>query len=179
MGRMPTKFADQTIKFRIPFTMPGEAVVLNQTTGQLFPDSTYLHNVDKPFEIHRVVIEIAPMDDAATPLLLTPPFFGAIIDHAKILRNYVRLRMQDTSKNEFMTKAAQLVSTLTRENTAAWEWEEPYTIVRAEGFTNQVDNICEDYTVIVGQEEVTVANLKIAITYEGFLIVIAPPSETR
>lgn len=182
MGRLPVKYADKLIKFRIPFTMPGELVISRSTTGLLFADSTFLHNTDKPFEIHRMIVTIAAMDNATPPLIINVPLAGALGAGQMdvILRDYVRLRIQDTAKNELLTKAAQLVSNLVRNNTGAWEWEEPYTIVRSEGFTISVDTIVPaNFVIAVGETSATVANLRVGITFEGFLIVIEPPSETR
>lgn len=181
MGRLPTRYANKEIKFRIPYTIPGEVVMAGAAQGILFPDSTFLHNVDKPFEIHRVLVDIIPMTDAATPLPPSPVFLGAIPNLPELLRNYVRIRVQDTSKNEMFTKAAQLVSDLVRDNTGCWEWEEPYTVVRSEGLTINVDSIIPGgtFSITVGAVTTAFPNLRVAITLEGFLLVIEPPSETR
>jgi hypothetical protein len=180
MGRLPTHFADQRIKFRIPYTMPGELVLGLSATGVLFPDSTFLHNVDKPFEVHRVVVNTYPFDDGTPPDPLDPLFCGQIPDHEKILRNFVRTRIQDTSKNELMNKSAQLLSTLVKDNSATWEWEDPYTIVRSEGFTVSADCLlAAGYPITVDAVTVNVENVRFGLTFEGYLIVVAPPSETR
>lgn len=149
MGRLPLKFAGKTITYRAPYTMHGELIVANGTNGNLFPDATFLHNVDKPFEVHRMVVRITPFDNTATPVILPPPFIGAVPDLQKILEEYVRLRVLDTSKNETLTKTATLVAGLQRMNTRTWEWEDSYTIVRSEQFQVQVDSILADFTITV------------------------------
>lgn len=186
MGRLPLKFAGKDIRFRIPYTMPGELVLATQAQGVLFADNTFQQNIDKPFEIHRMNVNIAAYttNDASPPVNVPiGPQFAAALGAGQldeILRDYVRLRIQDVGKNETINKSAQLVSDLVRKNTGAWEFEEPYTIVRSEGFTISVDTIIPaNFTITAGDETVTVTNLRVAITFEGFLVIVAVPSETR
>lgn len=179
MGRLPDYFAGKPISFRIPFTITGELIVLNGTTGLSFPPETFRHNIDKPIEIHRMIIRLDPFDNADPPEILPLPFVGAIVDQQSILEKYIRLKAADDSKNEKIFKFAQLVEGIHPKNTRVWEWEDPYTLVRSEGFSVEVDSILDDYTVTVGNVTLTVGNVRVVVTFEGFLIVIAPASETR
>jgi hypothetical protein len=179
MGRLPTQFAGKLITFRIPYTLPGELLVTNGAVGIQFPDATFLHNVEKPVEVHRMTVRITPFDNATPAAQLTPAFVGAIPSLMNILEKYVRIRVSDTSKNEFLTKNAQLVDGISPQNEKVWNWAEPYTMVRSEGFQIAVDNILANFPITVGNTTVTVGALRIEVTFEGFLIVIAPPSESR
>jgi hypothetical protein len=175
MGRLPAEFAGKPITFRIPYSMPGELLVASNTQGNQFPDATFLHNVDKPFEIHRVLVRLTGFDNQATPVMIPA--------QPANLAKLVRLRLSDTSKNETLTKAAHLVDTLLSNNTETWEWEDPYTLVRSEGFSVQVDaqalgTVCSpDNDCNLAQ--VTVGNVRVELAFQGYLIVIAPPSEMR
>jgi len=160
--------------------MPGEIVIANNTTGIQYPEATFLHNADKPFEVHRMIARITPFDNQTPPVVLSPVVIGAVPGFMNILEKFVRLRVRDTSKNENMTKNAQLIGVWTPENRRTWEWEEPYTMVRSEGFEVSVDNVlAPNPTITVGNTTTTIANLRVECTFEGYLVVIAPASETR
>lgn len=143
--------------------MAGELILASAQPGVQFPEATFLHNVDKPFEIHRMIPLVTEMDDATPPLVDPAPIAGPI-------NKLIRLRVVDTSKNENLTKVSTLIASLVKANTNTWEWEDPYTLVRSEGL--QVT--CDSLTYPAG-----VDNIRVEISFQGFLIVIAPPTETR
>ena len=180
MGRLPLKFAGKDITWRVPYTMPGEIDVAELTNGKVFPEATFLHNVDKPFEIHRMIVRIVAKGSVPGTDLATPQIFETQPD---TLEERVKLRVTDLSKNENMTKSATLVSNLLAFNTGFWDWEEPYTIVRSEGFQVQIDTLEKPIWCILNTEckpENAVFTLfKVEVTFQGFLVVVAPPSETR
>lgn len=156
----PPKFAGQTIKFRVPYSMPGELVVATGGVNVAFPEGTFLQNTELPFEIHSVVLR-ATQSTLATPFVpLAAPAPG--------IDKFWRLRMRDLSKNQNITKNAQLAATLTENNTEVWYWPWPYTLIRSEGFDITVDNLLVASNV-----------LRAEITFRGYLIVLSPPSETR
>lgn len=178
--RLPSHFAGRPIAFRVPYHMPGELVVANNTAGVPFPDATFLHTVDKPFEIHRVIARVTPMTNETPPAVVSP--VSLVVQQQslqEILESYVRLRIQDTSKNENLTKNPSLMGGLSPKSTRVWEWEDPYTLVRAEGFAVTVDNLAPNNFVIDAVVDQTCNNLRIELAFQGYLIVVAPPSETR
>lgn len=177
MGRLPVKFAGRDITWRLPYTMAADIDIAPLTTGRVFPEASFLHNVDKPFEIHRMIVRIVGKGgaDFGTPLVFeTQP---------DTLEERVRLRVTDLSKNENMTKAATFVSNLLAYNTGFWDWEEPYTLVRSEGFQIQVDTgEGPEFCVLNQQCDPVLAVLqffRVEVSFQGFLVVVAPPSETR
>jgi hypothetical protein len=99
------------------------------------------------------------------------------------LEKRVRMRILDFAKNENLTKSATLVSQLLQKNTGAWDLEEPYTIVRSEGFQVQIDT--QDYPAVVildaniEPERVDVQFVRIEVNFQGYLDIIGPPSEVR
>lgn len=160
---IPSAFADQFIKFRIPYSMPGEIILAANASGEFFPEATFLVNVDKPFEIERMVVRLTALDASNVVLDVQP----------NTLEKRVRLTVSDTSKNEKLTKAAHLVDTLISSeqgSDGAWEWYVPYTMVRSEGFQIGVDTLAFP----AGTE-----NVRVEIAFQGSLIVIQPASETR
>jgi hypothetical protein len=146
MERLPDTYAGKEIRFRIPYSMPGELQLDAESQGVQFPEATFLHNVEKPFEIHRAIIRLTALDDSTPPVILA-------------------------SKNEVLTKNAQLIDSLLKANEETWEWYEPYTLVRSEGFQVSCDT---DATYPEGT-----TYIRAEITFQGYLIVIGAPSESR
>jgi hypothetical protein len=147
--------------------MPGELIVAASVSGAQFPDATFLHNIDKPFEIHRMIPRLTGLSDATPPVVNTA-------QPEDVLERLVRLRINDFSKNELLMKAPQLVDTITKGTAEkTWEFAEPYTLVRSEGLQISVDTLA--FPVL----SPVVASIRVEIAFQGFLIVVAPPSEAR
>lgn len=166
MGRnsvIPSTFAQQTIKFRIPYTMAGEKTSEANSSGNQFADATFIVNIDKPFEIERMYVRLTSLDDQN--LIVVPTQTD--------LKKRVRITLQDLSKNQDMTKAVQLVDTLISSeqgSAGSWEWYSPYTMVRAEGFV-----VAYDVLALVAPA----TKVRVEVSFQGSLIVIQPASETR
>lgn len=166
MGRLPDSFAGRKITFRVPYTQAGELTLAGNVSGMQFPDATFLHSVDKPFEIHRMIPRITGLDDNGAVVATQPD--------QQTLQSLVRLRIIDFSKNEQLTKASTLMKLFTKGTSEqTWEWAEPYTLVRSEGLQILAD------TQAIPVFNPTVTRLRIEIAFQGFLIVVAPPSEAR
>ncbi len=144
--------------------MPGEIVLQSSQQGVQFPEATFLHNIDKPFEIHRVHLDTTGLNNEDPRQIVSPPLADT--------NKFIRVRIDDTTKNEKMTKNAHLVNTLIFENTRVWDWEDPYTVVRSEGFQITLD--AQDLTTLAGVDA-----LRVEVTLQGYLIVIGAPTETR
>lgn len=155
--KVPTHFAGRRIKFRVPYTMPGELNVAAAAAGVEFPEATFLHSVELPFEVWDMNVDAAQLDGQNVPVAAPAPG----------INHFWRIRIQDVSKNQLVTKNAQLVQTLLDNSDGVWYWRVPYTIVRAEGFQVAVDNLLAANT------------LRAEVTFRGFLVVLEPPSETR
>lgn len=178
MGRLPLAFAGKDITFRIPYNIAAELDVGPNLSGVVFPEASFLHNVDKPFEIHRMKIGLT---GKGTPVGFTNP--TVLEPQPTTLDRRVRLRVLDFAKNENLTKSATLVSQLLQRNTQAWDLEEPYTIVRSEGFQVQIDTLDYPAVVILNDqiepERVDVQFVRIEVNFQGYLDIIGPPSEVR
>jgi hypothetical protein len=178
MGRLPLQFAGKDITFRIPYNLAAELDVGPNLSGVVFPEASFLHNVDKPFEVHRVKIGLTAKgtpDGFTSPTVLEP--------QPTTMDKRIRLKMLDFSKNENLMKSSTLVSQLLQKNTGAWDLEEPYTIVRSEGFQVQIDT--QDYPAVVildgniEPERVDVQFCRVEVNFQGYLDIIGPPSEVR
>jgi len=178
MGRLPLSFAGKDVTFRIPYEIAAELDVGPNQSGIVYPEASFLVNVDKPFEIHRIKVSLTAKGTPATfsnPTVLEP--------QPTTLDRRVRLRILDFSKNENLTKSATLVSVLLARNTGAWDLEEPYTLVRSEGFQVQVDTLDLPNAVIINAnlepENVPVQFVRVEVGLQGYLDIIGPPSEVR
>ncbi len=176
--RLPTFFGERQIKFRSPFSMPGELKFhladLATSPSTAFPEATFLQNSDKPMEVHRMIARVTALDEDGEVILLPE-------DLAKSLWRTVRVRIQDVTKNQLITKNAQLLSDLLNDR-GVWEWYDPYTMSRSEGFEVLVeflDFAPKTIAVWGGQASETITDLRLEITFEGYLIVIAPPTNER
>ena len=177
-GLVPSTFGDQWIKFRIPYTMPGETTILANTANNAFNADTFKNDTDKPFEVWRVLIRLTAQTVDVPPFIYDP--------QPATLDKHVRIRIIDTAFESRLNKAMQLVDTLRKDNELTWEWEVPYTIVNAQGFNVECDaatlprycievvNLADvDCTAAI----VAVPAVRVEVTFQGYLLVLAPPSE--
>lgn len=166
MGRLPEYWAGRKITMRIPYEMASEKIVGSLQSGQQFADAAFLHNVDKPLEVHRCKPWVTALDGAGLPIAAQPS--------QEILQSLLRVRITDLGKGEVMTKAPTLIALLTKGNAEqTWEWAEPYTIVRSEQFQVVVD------VLSLANFVATFSQLSLGWMFQGFLLVVAPPSESR
>jgi hypothetical protein len=176
MGRLPDTFAQRKITMRIPYSMEGELVMMGSQSGVQFPDATYTNNVDMPFEGHRMIPRVAGLDSSGNvqPTQLSDEVLGQL----------VRLRINDFGKNVVMLKNPALIDTLTKGTSErTWEWADPYYLVRSEGFQVISDTLVlpvwDGNQIPVVPPANPLAQLRIAIVFQGFLLQVAPPSNSR
>lgn len=170
MGRLPLAFAGKNITFRIPYEMAGEIILASAQTGVQFPDTVFAHNVDKPFEIHRLKPLITVLDSNGNNVPNPPS--------QEILQSFIRVRMSDLGKNELLTKSPTLLSLLTSGTSLqTWEWDEPYTIVRSEAFQVVADAL--SFANLQTLINVGTIQLRLSLIFQGFIVVVSPPSEAR
>ena len=165
MGRLPEYWAGRKITMRVPYEMAGELSLTTAQVGQQFPDATFQHSIDKPFEVHR-----------CKPFLVGLDVNGDVLEPQAAqtdLQSLVRVKITDLGKNEVITKSPTLIPLLTKGTSEqTWEWAEPYTIVRSESFQLVADALA--FTNFAGM-----ITLRVGWIFQGFLLVVAPPSESR
>jgi len=183
---LPETFADMLIRYRIPYQMPGELLVDPNTAGNVFPEATFLHNQDKPFEIWRMITRLTPLNTDTDPSTILGPVLneGSLYDD---LARRIRLSLTDTSKNERITKNPTLLSTLQRENQRSWEWHVPYTLVRQEQIQVAVDALAFPLVIVneaadgVASDSISrqVDQVRVEISFQGYLLILEPPHPGR
>lgn len=176
-GRViPTVYADQFIKFRVPWEMNGELLMEPNQNAQFFPEDQFKHAIDLPFEVWRVNINLSAFDDTQPTRLLLDP-------QPTTLGRRIRMRIQDTAKNQLLTKSPTLIDNLLSKDTGSWEWKVPYTVVQQEGFNVQCDSDAFPTYVVpladapAASQNAVVERVRVEVVFQGYLLVLAPASE--
>lgn len=170
----PAYFADQPIMYTEPYVMAGSLVVVPNTNGQTFPEATFWHAIDKPFEIWRMLIRLTPMDGSTPPVIIDalPPTLG----------RRMRMNMQVTGKNYVATKNPTLPDLAQMGLLESWEFApRPFTLKQSEGFEIRIDTLAFPTVCAIadGADDceptaVDVENVRVDIAFQGFLLVLAP-----
>lgn len=166
MGRLPSHFAQRLVTYRQPWGMYGEIILTSGQTGIPYPEATFLNATDKPFEIHRMIPRITALDNAGVPLVTTPSEFDQLL-------NLVKISITDLGKNTPLQKSATRLRNLVKGSSElTWEWADPYYLIRTEQFNVVLD--ADPFPAIAG-----LVSLRVELAFQGFFVVIAPPSENR
>lgn len=177
-GLVPSVYADQWIKFRIPYTMHAELVVTALTNNNAFNADNFKNDSDKPFECWRMNVRLTAQTADAPPFIYEP--------QPASLYKHVRIRVTDTAFDARLNKAMQLVDSLQADDSLSWEWEVPYTIVNGQGFQVECDalalpryclEVVNAADVNCTTAVVAVPTVRVEITFVGYLLILAPPSE--
>lgn len=166
MGRLPSEWAGRVIMDRVPYTISGELVISSNEAALQFPDNTFSNNTDKPFEIHRLIPRLVGVDDAGVVQADQPD--------QDTLGELVRLNINDLGLNQIITKNPTLISLLTKGSSErTWEWADPHYLTRG----NQIQVTATSLPLTAFSESFD--ELRIGVAFQGFLLVVAPPSENR
>lgn len=179
MGRLPASWANREITMRVPYTMAGELILTGSKSGQQFVDALFTNNVDMPFECHRMIPRVTGLDDSNNALPNQPS--------QELLQSLVRLRINDFGKNVITTKSPVLMNDLVKGSSErTWEWAEPYYLVRSEGFQVVADTLtlpawdgAQIPATPPAAARTPLVSIRVEIAFQGFLCVVAPPSNTR
>lgn len=148
MGILRDKYNGRAVTKRIPYVMFAQLDIAVSTNGSAFADSSFLHTIDKPFEIHRVSVYATAVDSSNIPTTAMTPN----------TQTFARVDILDTAANERLTKAVTRVENLVDNNTRFWEFDDPYVIEYQQGFT------------ITGDNQNASTRLRIQVAFIGFLL---------
>jgi hypothetical protein len=166
MGRLPATWASRVITDRIPYELSGEITMTSAQTGLQYPDATFMNTVDKPFEVHRMKPVIVGQ--------LNGTMFSPQPDQEEML-SLVRARITDLGLNQEITKNPTLLSLLVKGSSErTWEFADPHYLTRSNLLQIVLDALA--FPASFADE---VNQLKVCIAFQGFLLVVAPPSENR
>lgn len=177
---LPTHYAGKLITYRIPYRMPGELMVVNNTGGNQFPPATFIHAVDKPFECRGVQINIVPFESAQTPVGAPSSNQIAVLasepNTQRALDKFIRLMVEHSSPNERGFKANHVVEDLLEFNSRCWYWKDPMTVEKSAGWVVTADSILPATFTI---NNVIFDRVRVDISFFGDLLVCERASETR
>lgn len=161
MGRLPSTFEGRQILQRIPYTLAGEFTMTTLLQNQQYPDATFQNNVNKPFEIHRMIPRIYAFSDGA--MVVTQP-------DQELLLGLIRARISDLGLDQLITKSATILGTLLKGSSErTWEWAEPHYLPNNAQLQVVLDALAfPTFNPVATQ-------LRVCITFEGFLLVLGTP----
>lgn len=158
-------WGDRVITDRMPYEISGELIMAGNQSAIQFPDNTFSNNTDKPFEIHRMKPFVWGLG-ASDVLLQVQPDQDA-------LAGAVRLYINDLGLNQIITKNPTLIPLMTKGSSErTWEFADPHYLTRG----NQIQVIA---TTLALTNFSTITNVRIGLGFQGFLLVVAPPTENR
>lgn len=165
MGRLPATFAGMPVMFRVPFAMQTVKSFTTAQSGVSFPEGPVTQGVDKPFEIHRMVPRITALDGSSVALNTQPS--------DDIMEALISITIRDFGKNQALTKARTRLANFVKGSAErTWEFAEPYYLLQGDGF--EINGSSLAYPAGLG-----VTSLQVTISFEGFLVVVAPPTDRR
>jgi len=165
MGRLPATYAGMPIMFRCPAVMHTSLIAGASTHGLSFQTGPVTHASDKPFEVHRMIPRVSGLDVSSV-------FVGTQPDE-DIMSALISITIRDFGKNRALTKGLTLLANFVRGSAErTWEWADPYYMKQGDGF--EIRGQTQPFPV--GFAPVL---LKVDIAFEGFEIVLAPPTDRR
>ena len=178
MGRLPILYAGKPIIDRIPYQMDGKAILEENASLVSFDPAQYEHTVDKPFEIHRVLVRVIAMgfDESIDPVNNIP-----LEPQPTISEEMVQVLIEFISQSgQKLTKELTRPSVLVKNNTRVWEWDEPLTMARTDilGVTASSDSlIFWEFSTNVQDYTESIVAIQIEVAFQGFIVVVGPPQE--
>jgi len=163
MGRLPDSFAGQRITLRSPYVMSAVTQIATSASGIQVPPDVFTHSTDQPFEIHRLVLRAYSIDAAAKIILPQPSL--------ELLFSCIQIRVQDYGKTqEFSKSSTPMANIIKSPAEIAWEWAEPYTLIKDSGLIVTLDSLVYPFTN---------DTVRVSLAFIGNLITLAPASEQR
>lgn len=167
MGRLPATFAGMPVMFRVPFIMQTTKSLTASQSGIAFPEGPVTNGIDKPFEVHRMIPRVTALDGA------TPPVVVGVQPDEDSLSSLVSITIRDFGKNQALTKApTRLANFVKGAGERTWEFAEPYYLLQGDGFEITGKSLAYPAGL-------NTTSIQVTISFEGFLLVLAPPTDRR
>lgn len=169
MGRLPDTFAQRKITFRQPWAFFGDKLITAAQQNIPYPDATFQNSTDKPFEIHRMIPRVVAQDADGIALAAQPA--------QELMQSIVRIMINDLGKSTPLLKSPTPLDSLVKGSSErTWEWAEPYYLVKGEQL--QVTINASAFPT-AAPWDADVVSVGVRLCFEGFFLVLAPPSENR
>lgn len=167
--RIAASFAGLEVRDMTPYNMPSQVVIAASASGSAFPGTDFVNTQEKPFAVHRMIPRVMALDSNGL-LLSTQP-------DVNVMEALIRLRVSLVGFNQEATKANVRIANLVQGSTSerAWEYTEPFILPNSYGIQLFAD--CDAFPA--GFAGLGVANLRVSINLQGYLLVLASPSDRR
>ena len=168
---VPYTFGDRVIKYRFPYTMHAE-LLIGANGNETFREDVFRNTIDKPFEIWKMRCLLTAVDAATPPVIYEP--------QPTTLDKRIRLMVKAQGLNQDITKVPTLVEHLMDDESRWWQWHVPHTIENNQGMEVNVTSLAfPTYCIPDPGAECALApavvnRVRVEITFQGFLIVVAP-----
>lgn len=185
---LPQYFAGRRIITRDVHTAAGEIVITNNNVNgdgrgvlvepgvrQNGAQPAFVNANDRPFEIHRVFLEVLCMNTEEDPPIPFNPTIQVAVFRA--LGKLIGITIEHRQPGgRLVTRREGVLSSIVDPDTWAWDWKQPYSILQNEAMTIQARNLVPTNTFTVGQDT-TVPGLRVAASFQGYLLTLAPPPD--
>lgn len=165
MGRLPNNYAGHPITGRDPYVMYGEMALASGGPNIEFPPATFQCGTDKPLEIHRMIPRLLALDSQGVALPTQPD--------QELLAALVSFTCKLSNREQAMTRVPTRIFAVTKGSAErTWEWADPEYLERSTGFTVSIQ--ASAFPSIQN-----LSTILVCFAFEGFMIQIAAPSESR
>lgn len=176
MGECLPTYAGEVITTRVPHAV--QAYVDLPKIGYGSPAATvravpfdlnaFLHNAAMPFEVHRMIPRVIYADTS------TPTVYG--VPDQDVGLGCIEVSIREKSSNRAMTAGfVPLLNLVKGVAEQSWEWTNPMTLVRGQGYVVQAKMAC---TVFPFASD-AVSALRLQLSFEGYMLVMPPASDRR
>lgn len=174
MGRLSTMYDGRVITTRVPFVMEGfvdlplvaDPAVETAVSPTEFNENFFRFNVDKPFEIHRMIPRIVQGVVTAGAFVMS-----TTIPNQETALAGTKLRLNERSRNEALTSGfVPILNMVKGTSEFTWEWADPMVLVRGQGFKA---------AALYFSNVISAAGVRLQLSFQGFLLVLAPASDHR
>ena len=163
MGRLASRYADLDIQARFPYAMYSALLQAPSVVGVPFFSEDFLNAQDKTIEVHRMIPRVYALDVNSLPLGTQPD--------QELLAGLCLIAFNLQGFNQQVNKNATLLGTLTKGSAErTWEFADPLYLPNGRGL--QVFLTTAAFPATFAGLGIT--QLRVAITFEGFLISVAP-----
>lgn len=142
----------------LPYYLGGTLNVDAATTGAVFADTTFDHNLDLPFEILRWVPRVTTY--VSTNVIQSDPAGARVVGDE--LWRWVKLKFEGKGRTRAWMKSMTLISTLIAGADSHVELDQPYYLEKGEGLTITVDNNLTSALAAGG--------IRMELAFHGYLI---------
>jgi hypothetical protein len=120
------------IKARKPYIVASDMTLAAAAAPTVFPDGSFIHSLDLPFEVLRMIPAVACLDGSLNPI--PDPNIGDIL-------HLVKVKIKLLSDSRDMTLVSTRLSELVEKENKIWSFDYPLYLERQNGFVVEVTNL--------------------------------------